>query len=348
MRFLLFFVVSLTFGLLFGGESNYKYSYYPKRGVYQNQIFSITIFGKDAIKNSPTIILNNRENLDNSLEIISKRPLKKRAKGDVFYTFYFKAKNRNIILPSFIVQDDKNNTSILKSLQIPVKRLSVPKGIGFSGVIASDLKILNYKILSNKSIIVTLRANNANLEDFYLPSTIKRDLISIKRYGSIAEAKYLFYLGRDIVNSVDFSYYKSINSRFIPMTLSKVNKAEEELKKRVNLSPKDSSFMKFKKYTFGFLTIFFLLMFMIYKDYFYLGLFGITVIILLTFFAPIQRVCVQKGAKIYILPIENSTVGKIVTTKDEYPIYYKYKNFSKIEYEDGVAGWVKNEDLCEN
>jgi len=48
----------------------------------------------------------------------------------------------------------------------------------------------------------------------------------------------------------------------------------------------------------------------------------------------------KRGQKIYILPIENSTVSKESDKQGEYPIYTDI-NYSKIEYENETIGCAK-------
>jgi hypothetical protein len=354
MRFFLLLII--CFGFLFGEKisSSYNYSYYPQKGVYENQIFSITILGKNIDQNSSRVFLNTQNALYDNFKIITKKPVIKKAKNDLFFTFYFKANKKsalldqNIILPPVVIKDKNAKTFILKSLKIPLKKLEVKRGIPFSGVIASKLKVIDYKILPKNSIALKIKAENGNLEDFFLPKTLERKVLYLKRKGSFSEAKFIFHLKKAISHGIDFTYYNNLKQSFSPVTIGGKHTLNTSIKENLNLKPKDSSFLKFKKYTFGFLSVFFLMLFFISKDKFYLWLFGIVVVIFLTFFMPLKKVCVKEGARVYILPIPNSTIGKIINHKGQYTVYHRYKNFSKIEYEDGLIGWVKDEDLCKD
>ncbi len=326
MRF--FFTFVALFGLLFGLEV--KYSYIPKV-VYKNQIFPVTIFVKD--KNNPNVTF------DNTTKPIEKKPIKKVTKNGVFFTFYFKADKDTLKLPSFWVSSE-DGSLMLDGVSIFVNSLNADSN--FCGVIASGFEILDYDIDKNRVKII-LRATEGNLEDFYINGLSGRKLLHFSRKGAVSEATYSFFLPQSEV--INFSYFNTIQNRIIDL---KVDLNPQNISKNMELNPKDSSFTKLKKYTFGFLSLFFLIMFLLYKDKFYLALFAVTFIGVIIFFAPLKRVCIKKGAKIYILPIKNSTVGKVANSKGEYTLYSKYKNFYKIEYKNGVIGWVKNEDLCKD
>ena len=331
MRF--FFVVFVAlFELLFGFEV--KYSYIPKV-VYQNQIFPVTIFVKDV--QNPAITF------DKTILAINKKPIKKVTNNGVFFTYYFKARDSNLKLPDFWISAE-DGSLMLNGVKVPVNSLSsldVPSN--FSGVIASSLNILDYQMDKNL-LKITLKATEGNLKDFKI-TNLRGKILSLSRNGATFEANYSFVLPRD--SQLIFSYFNTIQNRFVNVKLD-LNSNSQNVLKSVNLTPKDSSFKKLKQYTFSFLSLFFLVMFWIYKDKFYLMLFGITLVGVIIFFAPLKKVCVDNGAKIYILPIKNSTISKIVKTKGSYTVYSQYKNFYKIEYEDGVIGWVKNENICKD
>ncbi len=352
MRILLLFTLFLSF---FFGEINaeslkYNYSYIPKV-VFQNQIFPITILAKDGnASDKPTFIFEVREGKGgNRISPIFKKPLVEMAKGAIFYTFYFKAKGDSLELPDILIKHS-SGSNILNGVDINVSRLDVPERINFSGVIASKLKIKTPQVSkynSNNSIVyLTLEGQEANLEDMNIPNLKASKIEKIHRFKSTTIAKYMFLIPSNI-SRVKFTYFNTIKQRFIPVSIDTEYKFKN-VAAQVNLNPKDSSFTKLKKYTFALLSLFFIAMFLIYKDYFYLALFAVTIITLLRFFAPLNEVCIKKGAKIYILPIANSTVGKTAEKRGEYPLYHRYKNYSKIEYENGVIGWVKDEDLCKN
>ena len=63
---------------------------------------------------------------------------------------------------------------------------------------------------------------------------------------------------------------------------------------------------------------------------------------------PRDKICVEQGSMLYILPTNSSRVcsitDKILTTD----LLGKRANFSKIEYSNQIIGWIKDENICKD
>ncbi|WP_456393068.1 hypothetical protein [Nitratifractor sp.] len=324
-------------------QTQYRYSYIPKQ-LYVGQVFPVTILAVDA---DPTDTPTFRFDPRSSVQPLEKRPLKVGNGKDLFYTFYFKAGQEDFRLPTLYIQETKQ-TLQLPGTTIPVRSLQAPPEKRFCGVIASDFKIRNSQVSTfdaqNNLIYLSLEAHEANLEDMAIPGVVEGGVETFRRKGALATAEYYFVLPAN-VPEITFSYYNAIKHQFVPVTVS-TSAEKKEVAAQVDLNPKDSSFTKLKKYTFAALSLFFLLMFLFYRDYFYLILLVATVAILVTFFTPMKRACVRQGAPLYILPVAHSTVGTRIEAESRLPILHEYKDFLKVEYKHGITGWVKKEDLC--
>jgi len=114
------------------------------------------------------------------------------------------------------------------------------------------------------------------------------------------------------------------------------------------LNPQVDAFERLKKYTLIAFVLFFMLMFLWKRDLFYLILGVVSLITLLTFFIPHQKICVKQGAKLYILPSNTSTVSTIVESRLESLLLGERNEYHKIEYNKGIIGWIKDEDICQN
>ena len=93
---------------------------------------------------------------------------------------------------------------------------------------------------------------------------------------------------------------------------------------------------------------FFLIMFLFRRDFFYLVFGAVSFITLLTLYIPHQKICVKQGASLYILPTQTSTVSTKIDQKLDTMLLGERQGFKKVEYKEGIIGWVKNEDLCDN
>jgi uncharacterized protein YgiM (DUF1202 family) len=63
---------------------------------------------------------------------------------------------------------------------------------------------------------------------------------------------------------------------------------------------------------------------------------------------PKKKICIKQGASLYILPTYTSRISTKIDSEITTPLLGERETFNKIEYKNGMIGWIKNEDLCEN
>ena len=335
--------VLLIYTTLLTAKTEYKYSYVPKM-VYQNQVFPVTIVVIDT-KNTdmPTFVFDTHS----PNQPLVNQPLVIRNGNDSFYTFYFKAKNEDIRIPSMVISTQDNNVEF-REQTILVKKLKSDKP--FSSVLAADLKIKNTQVSNydEKSHIVTLNieAFEANLEDMHVEDAVESGIEKVER--QFAKVKASFYVVLPTENSVlKFTYFNTIKKQFITLSVPVVVQ-DTSISTQSELNPKQDNFEKLKRYTLMALSLFFLLMFLFKRDFFYLVLFVIFVITLLTLYIPHKKICVKEGTSLYILPMSTSTISTTIANKINIPVLGERDRYQKIEYKKGIIGWVQDEDICQN
>lgn len=316
------------------------YSYVPKK-VYQKQVFPISFLSnssdddtihfefvaeKGPILNEPVIIRNDDK---------------------TFYTFYFKTSQPFFKISAVNVQFN-GQSKVLPEINIPVVKL--PDHPNFCGVIAAGLKVKSYQasVYDEKTnlIAVSLEAHDANLEDMYVPEALKDGLENLRRTGSLMEADYYIVLPSD-QTKLKFSYFDTIKEIFVDREIP-ISIEEGSVAAQTDLNPKDDNFETLKKYTLIGLGVLFILLFIWKRDFFYLIMGVVAAAILLTFFIPLEKICVKSGAPIYIIPAKNSTISLHVDQEYHTTKLGERDDYSKIEYRNGIIGWIKNEDLCKN
>jgi len=342
-RLYLFGLLWLILTTLAFAQTHFKYSYVPKK-VYLNQIFPITIIEveKDSTK-TPHFEFDSW----NTLQPISKQPLIIHNNQDRFYTFYFKATNKNITTPRIFIKDNSYE-SMLDPKHIKGIELKAPKN--FCKVIATDLKITNYQISNydEKSYLVTLsiEALEANLEDIHIKDTIQEGIEKIHRHFAKTNGEF-FVVVPNQLKTLKFSYFNSLKKQFEEFNI-KLQIANSSVTTQSELNPKYDSFDLLKKYLLMLLVAFFLIMFIWKKDFFYL-IFGVlSLITLLTLYIPHQKICIKKNSKIYVLPTHTSRISSVVTQQYTTTILGEHKNYKKIEYKNHTIGWIKDEDVCKD
>ena len=330
--------VCIPLNLLAGDD--FYYSYIPKK-IYKDQVFPLTITSKKFKDPQNVSITFDTQNA------LFDKPFIVNNDSGIFFTFYFKVKDpHQIITPAFEIEANKKNYR-LKPLKIVVTSLMNPED--FSGVYGSKFKIKHSQIseYNDENLLISLliEAFEANLEDFHLQGIKEQSMEEIERDFANIEGEYFAIVPKS-KKELTFTYFNTLQEKFVPTKMSLVlqDRADEE----IDINPKDSSFDTFKKYLFIFFVIMFALLYYIRRDRFYL-FFGIgSLIALITFYMPKERICVKKGASVYILPTETSTVSATTNKKIKKMALENRGDYVKIEYEEGLIGWIKGEDVCKD
>lgn len=339
----LFVGLLLSYTTLLSAQSEVKYSYMPK-SVYENQLFPVTIMAAGLPATSKPQFTFDRSS---DIQPLFNEPLIVQNGADSFYTFYFEASDVDIRIPRLFISSQSGETS-LEPKTVFIERLE--KREDFCEVLAADMEIKNSQVSNydEKSHIVTLsiEAFEANLEDMTLNNVQESGVESIKREFAKVEGE--FYVVLPVEEKVlKFSYFNTIKRQFESLEVPVVV-ADASVTTQSDLNPKEDSFDKLKKYTFMFLVGFFFIMFLFKRDFFYLVLGTVSLITLLTFYIPHKKICVKQGASLYILPTQTSTISTKIDQKLDTMLLGEREGFKKVEYKEGIIGWVKNEDLCED
>jgi len=332
-----------SWSTLVNAEAEYKYSYLPKK-VYTHQLFPVTVIDvAGEADDNPQFQFDPTS----PVQPLFQDPLVVHNGNDSFYTFYFKADRIDIKIPRLFIVSPSVDTSLAPRL-LPMVALKPRKD--FCGVLAADMKIKNSQVSNydekNHLVTLSIEAFEANLEEMHLSFSEESGLEELKR--SFAKVEAEFYVVLPLTQkTLKFTYFNTIKNQYVFLEAS-TELADDTVVTQSDLNPKEDSFEKLKKYTFIFLTSFFLLMFLVKRDFFYLVLGVVSLITLLTFYIPHKKICVKQGAPLYLLPTHTSTIGTHIDRDLETPLLGKRTPFLKIEYKHGIIGWIKNEDLCEN
>ena len=340
--FFLLILLSICFSSFLGAGDEYRYSYIPKK-VYENQIFPITILEIGSGTQAPHFTFDEAE----PNRPLFRKPLVVKNGSDSFYTFYFKADHGTFHLPGLMIEDG-NNTLYLDATDIPVSALKTRSD--FCGVLAADMKIKTSQASTydskNNLVTLSIEAFEANLENMHLKKVVEDGIENIKRKGAKARAEYYAVVPAS-QKEIRFTYFNTIKKQYVfleaPITI-----IDYSVSTQSELNPKDDGFNKIKKMIFIGLSLFFFILFLWKRDFFYLAIAAITVITLLTFYMPKKKICVKQGTSLYILPTHTSRISTRIDSETITPLLGEREEFNKIEYKNGIIGWVKNEDLCEN
>jgi len=324
-------------------SSTYQYSYVPKK-IYDNQLFAVTILETDS---KPLSKPHFAFAEDGDIGPILDTPLIVKNGDDSFYTFYFKAGSVDFTLPRLEIKGDDFEQSF-DALTIPVGKLKPRKD--FCGVLAADMSIKTSQASAyddqNNIITLSIEGYEANVENMKLEGYDDSGIENISR--NYAKVRAEFYLIAPIdQKELKFTYFNTIKKQYVFLETSIVIK-DTSLATQSQLNPKDDSFEKLKKDTFVVLSFLFFVLFLIKRDFFFLILSVVSVTTLLTFYTPKEKICILEGSPIYILPTHTSRISQKSDERYETFILGSRDNYTKIEYKNGVIGWVKHEDICKD
>jgi len=338
--FLLLTLICFTSLLQAGVE--YKYSYIPKK-VYENQIFPITVLEIGSSGTSPRFTFDK---VDQGKPLFRK-PLVVKNGNDSFYTFYFKALDSHFSLPALMIVEN-NDTVFLDARDIPVGKLKPREDA--CGVLAADMKIKTSQASTfdekNNLVTLSIEAFEANLENMHLKNVVEDGIENINRKNAKVRAEYYAVIPASQKN-IKFTYFNTIKGQYVVLK-TPVTIIDYSVSTQSELNPKDDSFNKIKKMVFVGISLLFFLLFLWKRDFFYLVIAVVTLITLFTFYIPNKDICVRQGAPLYILPTYTSNISTKIDKETRTPLLGERAEFNKIEYKNGIIGWVKDEDLCKN
>lgn len=339
----LFLGLVLTYTTLLSAQSEFKYSYMPK-SVYEDQLFPVTII---AVGNAGRSVPQFTFDQSSDIQPLFKTPLIVQNGPDSFYTFYFKASDTDIRIPMLFISYQSGEGS-LEPRNVSIEKLE--KREDFCGVLAADMKVKNSQVSNydekNHIVTLSLEAYEANIEDMRLNHVKESGVESLKRGYAKVVAEFYVVLPVE-AKLLRFSYFNTIKKQYefleVPVVVEDASVVTQS-----DLNPQEDSFEKLKKYTFMFLVGFFLIMFLFKRDFFYLVFAAVSLITLLTFYIPHKKICVKQGTSLYLLPTQTSTISTKIDEEIDTMLLGEREGFKKVEYKEGIIGWVKNEDLCEN
>lgn len=338
----LFLGLLLTLTTLLSAQTEYKYSYVPKK-VYENQLFPVTVLGiNDTGKEMPNFIFNRSSNV----QALFKKPLIIRNGNDSFYTFYFQAQKDDVHIPNLAIHTSNASTE-LSSQNIMIGTLTTRED--FCNVLAADMEIKTSQVSnydeSNHIVTLSIEAFEANIEDMDLNNTIESGVENIQRDFAKVEAEFYVVLPM-AQKTLKFTYFNTIKKQYVFLKVPVVVE-DATVSTQSDLNPKGDSFEKLKKYTLMTFSVFFLLMFLFRRDFFYLVFTVISVITLLDLYIPHKKICISQGAPLYILPTQTSTISTKIDAELDTLLLGNREGYKKVEYKEGIIGWIKNEDLCD-
>lgn len=244
---------------------------------------------------------------------------------------------------------------------VPIETASFPKadinilktgndGGKFIHVLASNLELKKSKTtqFDEDSLITVmdLKAQNANADDINFSNVIKQGIDS-KSGEYPNEEIYYFIVYKAGVSKITFSYFNTVSNSFEKINVPIVIE-QDDLSTQIDLNPKKSKYELYKDIVIVVFALILAVLFIYKKRWVYLVLLIAIMIYVVFFKINAGEITIKEGAKIRILPTENSTIFYTITKPTQAEQLNSIKSYIKILLPDGKIGWVRNEDASKN
>ena len=197
-----------------------------------------------------------------------------------------------------------------------------------SSIYAKDIHISSYQVSKSDNLNNIVTINFEILE-------------------SNLEHKTVSFTISNKINNLEFIYYNTTLKQNVELSIKTVI-IDSTVSTQSEIHPKKNTLLQVKLYSLILLSLALLIIFIKTKQPKFMVMSIVTFTITILFFIPFKEICIKKGAKVFLLPTKNSTIIKSIDTKFNTTKLGKYRDYSKIEYNNEFIGWIKNEDVCNN
>ncbi|MDD5158303.1 hypothetical protein [Sulfurimonas sp.] len=327
-----------------------EYKKIPSRAL-KGEIIRVTVKALPLVDDFTNITYEITGSI--GVKLLSKTPTREVEAKNHYDTFYFLVTDTNARLPDFEASllssgDKEYKKTTLFGEELDVIALNPKKD--FANIVADSFEISSYKTTSydalHNIVVFIAAAQNCYISSFKLKDVFKQGVESITESNIDSKITYYAIIDKSIDN-FSFSYFNLVQNKFVQIDIPIVVN-DDSVTTQSDLQPIDHSHeqLKMSLATIVALIIFFVVIWKKKPKYLVLILIPIIYIALLA--VPSKDVCIKKGSKVYLLPINNGTIFE--TTDEEYNLSKEgqTKNWTKIQLNNKKIGWVKDEDICKN
>lgn len=325
-----------------------SYEEVPKR-VVKGEIFSITLKVLSTLKDKNNIEYKFTDNT--GLKPLNLIPHREKRGKYLFERFYFLTTGTVARLPDIeagIADSDQYKTTTLKGNELNVITLNPAKN--FSNIIANSFDITDYKTTTfddkHNIIIFIAEATNSDISAIKFNNVFKQGIESITESYLDSKVTYFLIVDKGIEN-FSFSYFNLLENKFVTLNIPIVVE-EDSVTTQSDLKPTSQSHEILKIKIAAAFTIVGLIFILWRKKYIYLIFILIPAAYIAYLAVPSQDVCINQGAKIHLLPVNNGTIFETTQTQIHLKKEGSVTDFVKVKLPNEKIGWVKNEDICSN
>jgi len=313
----------------------------PER-VFNGQYFSVTIKTLSTIGQHDRLKYSFKGG--RGARIQNSSPYRQDQGNFVLDTFYFLATSSKIILPDITASIGTEKSTLGG---VDIEGVSLNPDNKFAGILADSFKVtaVDAKKYDNKHNIVTFdaEAKHCNIKAFKLLAATEQGFESAKTGINQSSMTYYAVLPKKY-EKLEFTYFDLLKERYQKVTLP-IEVIDDSVSTQSDLKPAENKNYMIKVAIAIVIIIIALILLIVYRKW-WLTIFIIIPGIYIAMQAtPAENICVNAGAPVYLLPIENATVFEQVAAQGTFEVKHSVEGYKQIAYNNKI-GWVNEDDIC--
>ena len=320
----------------------------PER-LFEGEIFSVTL--RSIVTTDLFESLQYHFSGGIGVELLSETPERELRDHAYYDRFYFKATDGMAMLPDItpsltVEYEGEEFSDTIPGTKIDVTVLNPPKN--FCGILADRFSISHAKTTvydkGHNIIVFMADANRSDLGMFHIPSADKQDFESLQTLPHASSMSYFAVLPNTI-ETLNLQYFNLKTQRYDQINIP-INVEDDLVSTMSDLRPVEHSHQAQKTYVFLALALLFLGLALWKRSWTLL-----VITVLAGGYAawlniPLRKVCIEKGAPIYLLPMRNATVFEIAPRRYILERQGHVKDYTKVRLLNDKIGWVEDENIC--
>jgi len=313
----------------------------PER-VFNGQYFSVTIKTLSTIGQHDRLKYSFKGGRGARLQNSS--PYRQDQGTFVLDTFYFLATSSTIILPDITAAIGTEKSTISGET---IEGVSLNPDKKFAGILADSFEIttVDAKKYDNKHNIITFDAvaKHCNIKAFKLLAATEQGFESVKAGIDNSSMTYYAVLPKKY-EKLEFTYFDLQKERYQKVTMP-INVIDDSVSTQSDLKPAENKNYMIKVAIAVVVIIIALILLIVYRKWWIAIFIVIPGIYIAMQATPAENICVNAGAPVYLLPIENATVFEQVAVQGTFEVKHSVEGYKQITYNNKV-GWVNEDDIC--
>ena len=343
-----FLLVSLFFVFsLFADKVIYiSYDKIPAR-VIQGELSSFTIKSLSTVRAYPQI--HYKFSHYSGIKLLSQNAKTKKIGKYNYQTFPFLVTSKYPRLPDVtasLKNTQEYDATTLQGVKLNAIALNPKKD--FSNILANKLSLSDFKTTSYDNqyniLLFRLQGKHTYLGATHFKNVLKQGIESFNNSYENAKLTYYVIIPKEI-EKFSFSYFNLLENRFHSISIPIVVD-DDSVVTQSDLKPKDQSHELLKVEIAGVIAFVGLLFIVWRKKYVYLVFILIPLAYIAWMEVPAKEVCIKKGAKLHLLPVDNGTIFETTSSQLLLTKEGSAKGYTKIKLINDKIGWVSNEDIC--